>query len=77
MSRVGEWSGSAAKCLALLTFSFFLYYLSFFVCKIATYQQHSPPSYTLAVNQQYIAVDEVLLLKEGDECAIIPPISGG
>eukprot|EP00588_Corethron_pennatum_P015484 CAMPEP_0194266700 /NCGR_PEP_ID=MMETSP0169-20130528/1523_1 /TAXON_ID=218684 /ORGANISM="Corethron pennatum, Strain L29A3" /LENGTH=93 /DNA_ID=CAMNT_0039007445 /DNA_START=151 /DNA_END=432 /DNA_ORIENTATION=+ len=32
---------------------------------------------TLAVNQEYVPSDEVLVLKPGDEVALIPPISGG
>ena len=31
----------------------------------------------LAVNQEYTEKEQVLCLKEGDEVAIIPPISGG
>lgn len=31
----------------------------------------------LAVNMEYLAPDEILPLKEGDEVAVIPPLSGG
>ena len=34
-------------------------------------------AYTLAVNQEYIARDEPLVLRQGDEIALITPISGG
>ncbi len=34
-------------------------------------------AYTLAVNQEYIARDEPLVLRRGDEIALITPISGG
>jgi molybdopterin synthase sulfur carrier subunit len=32
---------------------------------------------TLAVNKEYIEDDKVITLKDGDEVALIPPISGG
>ncbi|KAI8463979.1 MAG: ThiamineS/Molybdopterin converting factor subunit 1 [Monoraphidium minutum] len=31
----------------------------------------------LAVNQEYVGLDAALPLKEGDEVALIPPLSGG
>ena len=31
----------------------------------------------IAVNQGYIKLEEQQILKEGDEIAVIPPISGG
>jgi molybdopterin converting factor subunit 1 len=31
----------------------------------------------LAVNHEYFALDDDVALKEGDEVAIIPPLSGG
>ena len=31
----------------------------------------------LAVNQEYVSSEDSLELKEGDEVALIPPISGG
>lgn len=34
-------------------------------------------SCVFAVNQEYVAPTEDLQLKEGDEVAIIPPLSGG
>lgn len=34
-------------------------------------------AYTLAVNQEYIQKDEKLLLRSGDEVALITAISGG
>ena len=32
---------------------------------------------TLALNEEYVPMGEVLQLKEGDTVALIPPISGG
>jgi len=32
---------------------------------------------TLALNEEYVPMGEVLKLKEGDTVALIPPISGG
>mmetsp|Transcript_5796 Transcript_5796/g.12271 ORF Transcript_5796/g.12271 Transcript_5796/m.12271 type:complete len:124 (-) Transcript_5796:246-617(-) len=32
---------------------------------------------TLAVNREYVPAGEILVLKPGDEIALIPPISGG
>jgi molybdopterin converting factor small subunit len=32
---------------------------------------------TLALNEEYVPMDEVWLLKNGDTVALIPPISGG
>ena len=34
-------------------------------------------SISLALNESYIEMEKVLELKENDEVAIIPPISGG
>ncbi len=34
-------------------------------------------SISLALNESYIEMEKVLELKENDELAIIPPISGG
>lgn len=34
-------------------------------------------SITLALNEEYVSYGEVLLLKDGDVIALIPPISGG
>ncbi len=34
-------------------------------------------SCVLAVNQEYVRVDEAIALKQSDEVAIIPPLSGG
>jgi molybdopterin synthase catalytic subunit len=34
-------------------------------------------SCVFAVNQEYVALDQEVPLKEGDEVAIIPPLSGG
>jgi len=34
-------------------------------------------AYTLAVNQEYITRGESLVLRRGDEIALITPISGG
>lgn len=34
-------------------------------------------SCVFAVNQEYVALSEDLQLKDGDEVAIIPPLSGG
>ena len=34
-------------------------------------------SVIIAVNQEYHSEEEIITLKEGDEIAVIPPISGG
>lgn len=34
-------------------------------------------SFVLALNAEYIASDNLIQLKSGDELAIIPPLSGG
>lgn len=37
----------------------------------------SKSSLSVAVNKKYLRGNESIVLKEGDEVAIIPPISGG